>query len=764
MKKRGATWIGGAVDIGPAGIGEAMVVGLWLDPDAGVVAVAVKPPGAIDLGALLTKACQAPTVGPPRRPARVRVASGRLATQVRGGNLGIAVEVGPTPEFDSAIDALVDALAPAEAPPDTSFVGRPWRPASALDRDRAQAAVARLWAGAPWDRVESAEDVRVAAPTLGCPDATALVVGQIGENFGFALFAHPSHAHAFRRHAEAGRAWSERSRLDADFLMLDVVPGRGRKSPPQGSFVHVGSDWAAVQADAAEVALLGAVSDALARFDPLRETRVGPVAVSLRAPAAVVPLAVGRRAPAAAVPPAGPPPSRPGRNDPCWCGSGKKYKRCHLDADGRAPSARPATPDPDAGRSPWHGATATMYPRIVDWADAHLPGWDVHFDGLDAIRTPELRQAHGIFGLPFLGGRGSVGEAFRAARGPTLSARERRWLDANIETAWTSYWRVLDVVPGRSMTLSDLYSGEVRTVAEASASRMVSPHDLLLARVVTIESDSYVDICHSQTFGPREAALLRTELAGSLGLTKRKAVPVEKLRAPKVVAGLISTWEMLVEARARRPPPDLRNTDGEVLVLVTDRYQTAGSRAQIKRQLEGLAGVAPAETGAAEWVLSRPGNAMHASWEDTILARLQLEGAVLVVETNSLERADAVRATLTESLGAAITHAERTTQAADELVAAARSKSGSSGPQLAAVPPLEMQAAIADMKQRAYERWPDEPLPALGGQSARQAVKTAAGRRKVVTLLDDMERQELREPPGARFDFTILRRALGLVR
>jgi preprotein translocase subunit SecA len=22
-----------------------------------------------------------------------------------------------------------------------------------------------------------------------------------------------------------------------------------------------------------------------------------------------------------------------GRNDPCWCGSGKKYKNCHLRAD-----------------------------------------------------------------------------------------------------------------------------------------------------------------------------------------------------------------------------------------------------------------------------------------------------------------------------------------------------------------------------------------------------------------------------------------------
>jgi hypothetical protein len=26
-------------------------------------------------------------------------------------------------------------------------------------------------------------------------------------------------------------------------------------------------------------------------------------------------------------------PDRPGRNDPCWCGSGRKYKRCHLGED-----------------------------------------------------------------------------------------------------------------------------------------------------------------------------------------------------------------------------------------------------------------------------------------------------------------------------------------------------------------------------------------------------------------------------------------------
>jgi len=33
-----------------------------------------------------------------------------------------------------------------------------------------------------------------------------------------------------------------------------------------------------------------------------------------------------------------PPARKPGRNDPCWCGSGKKYKHCHMRSD-RAPIA-----------------------------------------------------------------------------------------------------------------------------------------------------------------------------------------------------------------------------------------------------------------------------------------------------------------------------------------------------------------------------------------------------------------------------------------
>jgi hypothetical protein len=79
-----------------------------------------------------------------------------------------------------------------------------------------------------------------------------------------------------------------------------------------------------------------------------------------------------------------------GRNDPCHCGSGKKYKQCHLAADEAsarevrakaaesAPAPEPsATPEKSAGpkhqtRQPWkktatntHGFGKTSLPRKV---------------------------------------------------------------------------------------------------------------------------------------------------------------------------------------------------------------------------------------------------------------------------------------------------------------------------------------------------------------------------------------------------------------
>jgi methionyl aminopeptidase len=84
--------------------------------------------------------------------------------------------------------------------------------------------------------------------------------------------------------------------------------------------------------------------------------------------------------------------ARPGRNDPCWCGSGQKYKKCHLDADARGDAAqRPSRP-------PLHAAPVSprrpVPPQIVrpDYATTGRP----KSQGKD-VKTPDelerLRRA-----------------------------------------------------------------------------------------------------------------------------------------------------------------------------------------------------------------------------------------------------------------------------------------------------------------------------------------------------------------------------------
>ena len=61
---------------------------------------------------------------------------------------------------------------------------------------------------------------------------------------------------------------------------------------------------------------------------------------------------------------------RPGRNDPCHCGSGRKYKQCHLDKDEaalrvkRAKESEAAAPAaPPAGDKPAPAPAASAAPK-----------------------------------------------------------------------------------------------------------------------------------------------------------------------------------------------------------------------------------------------------------------------------------------------------------------------------------------------------------------------------------------------------------------
>jgi len=86
----------------------------------------------------------------------------------------------------------------------------------------------------------------------------------------------------------------------------------------------------------------------------------------------------------------------------------------------------------------------------------------------------------------------------------------------------------------------------------------------------------------------------------------------------------------------------------------------------------------------------------------------------------------------------------------------------SPGPEI----PPELKAQVErEFLKRNYERWPDEPVPAVGGKTPKAAVRTKEGRQAVIELLKEFELHEARKvlgEGGEPFDFGFLWKRLGL--
>ena len=73
--------------------------------------------------------------------------------------------------------------------------------------------------------------------------------------------------------------------------------------------------------------------------------------------------------------------ARPGRNEPCHCGSGKKYKQCHLEKDDKTAAAARAkaaaeVPEPTADTAKTSAAAASpKHKTDQPWRGASTRGF-----------------------------------------------------------------------------------------------------------------------------------------------------------------------------------------------------------------------------------------------------------------------------------------------------------------------------------------------------------------------------------------------------
>jgi hypothetical protein len=445
-----------------------------------------------------------------------------------------------------------------------------------------------------------------------------------------------------------------------------------------------------------------------------------------------------------------------GRNDPCPCGSGKKYKKCCLAADERA------------GESPvqrWHDLDGRVAQELARYAQRRFgPAWDEVFDEypIDMDEHPDAQvhwslfmnwalYEHKIQGRP-------VVDWYLEDRGRNLGFDEKGWLEAQ-RRAWLSMLEVTDVVPGATVTVLDLLTGHEHVVTEVSGSRMLGKHSLVLGRVVEHAGAKLFCGLHPNPLpplhGPELLGELRKDLRGS-----KKLDPTE-LRQGDTATFLINRWQDEVDDLASAPPPKLANTDGEELVWTTDSYAftPASARTEVEKRLAAEPEVEPPEPGEKDRTYTFFKGAATPEHPATVIGTARLLARELRVESNSTSRADTLRARVETACAGLVRHRRRSTKDMQALLAeAATSKGRGSEPVIGP----EADAALLEFKRRHYASWSGEALPALDGLTPREAAATPEFRARLVALIKDMERSEAMSPPGHRFDFAGIRAELGI--
>ena len=449
-----------------------------------------------------------------------------------------------------------------------------------------------------------------------------------------------------------------------------------------------------------------------------------------------------------------------GRNDPCPCGSGRKYKRCCLSKD-EARVERPVVRDP----GPLLDDRLTL--DLLEYADDNLgEGHDPEAvfkkegkgdPGDELLFIPWSLYHHPVEGK-------TVVEWFLADRGTYLGRAKREWLESQ-RRALLSYWEVTEVEPGVGLTLKCLLTGVEHRVKEQTGSRVLSRWFVLLARVVEYTGKAYVVGCHDRalppTLGTGATKAVREALGAGPGL-----VPRDLVQAHETALLLVREWYAAVKVQdAPRRPPVLANTDGHEMVLVTDRHSfDPARRDEVVAALCAMKGAEPSpeEEGELRITLTRPGNRQNKGWTNTIVGTAVVGTDTLALETNSTVRASALLRRVRKACPGMLTAVSREQKSAEHLLRERLREPPPEDYAPPAPPPPEVLEVLRQFKVKTNRGWLDEEVPALGGLTPRAAAKSPKRRPALEVLVKEMEQAEDRLPTEERIDLSFLRKELGL--
>lgn len=451
-----------------------------------------------------------------------------------------------------------------------------------------------------------------------------------------------------------------------------------------------------------------------------------------------------------------------GRNDPCPCGSGLKYKNCHLrsaadsvstnllwqrqhELNQRLPTellrfikstygveiVRQAWRDFMAGKEPEFDPDSPQLPVFMPW---------LYYEWRPNSRNTTVSKAAEF----------PVAAEYLRRKGRLLEPLAIRYIEAALRSA-LSFFEVLEVDSGESITLRDALTGREFVVTERTGSRTAQRGDIFLARVAELDGLSVLDACAPIAFPPLEKAPI-IDLRNQI-LRAHSPLTVELVREHH--GEILQIYHSTVDRLLNPKMPKLANTDGEPLAFSRVTYEIPSPReafnalrhlslGQTESELLEDARFDPAgNLVSVELPWLKAAN-RQMPWRNTSLGVVRIDGERLVAELNSEQRARRFRRIADSKLPAGSRHLSTVIESAQAAIEAhsrerpnrVADAEGDLDDQ------QEIQALLRDQLTQYYRQWIDIGVPALGGQTPRQAVKTKDGREMVEALLLDLERRE----------------------
>lgn len=180
--------------------------------------------------------------------------------------------------------------------------------------------------------------------------------------------------------------------------------------------------------------------------------------------------------------------SKPRRNDPCYCGSGKKYKQCHLKIDQAAEREKRAWKE--AGRFLRHDLL--KFARDDRFAEDLASALPFYWNGLYEVdNAEEMSQSEALrffdwFVFDYQPENGPrLIEVYHAEKREALSQFQQAVLDSWLEAPPADAYE-LTGYEGQTLHLKNFMTGETYEVYEAGGRGNVEIGEVLLTRLVPV--------------------------------------------------------------------------------------------------------------------------------------------------------------------------------------------------------------------------------------------------------------------------------------